>query len=211
VLEKDAMTNNTNNSPAAGAFDAPAHNRLSIEQEADAAALGGDDVVQIGCNYREKSTLQILIAVPLIYMPLFTLIPFAAVSSSLVYWHLRLLGGKNIKTYWDFVPDWITHRYTRTNQVTMKSKRGAVWVRSRLFWLFNCKLYCPLSVAMFSWLSYLVKLVENWWCPFHHAKKPGYDDARIDASFWHLDEQDAAKLHPDDRANPIWNQGAGQH
>lgn len=162
-------------------------------------------VVEIGCNYRQRSKLRILVAIPLIYLPILTLVPFAAVSSLLVYWHLRLLGGKNIKTYFDFVPAWVTHRYTHANQITMRGVVGAVWVHSKIFWLFNCKLYCPLSVALFSWLAYLVKLVENWWCPFHHEKKPAYADASIDRSFWHVEEEDAAKLHPDDRANPIWN------
>ncbi|MEK7705114.1 MAG: hypothetical protein AAB426_09165 [Myxococcota bacterium] len=164
------------------------------------------DVVQIGCHYGQHSKLRVLLAIPLIYLPILTLVPFAAVSSLLVYWHLRLLGGRGIKTYFDFVPAWVSHRYTHGTQITMTSKTGAIWVRSRIFWLFNCKLYCPLSVALFTWLSYLVKLVENWWCPFDHARKNGYDDARIDRSFWHVDAEDSAKLHPTDRDNPIWNQ-----
>lgn len=163
------------------------------------------DVVQIGCNYRKQSVFRLAIAIPLIYMPLITVVPFAAFSSLLVYWHLRLLGGTNIKRYRDFVPDWVTHRYDRHNQITMKSGRGFVWVRSRLFWIFNCKLYCPLSVALFSWMAYLVKLVENWWCPFNHGKKHEYAVAAIDSSFWHVDAQDTEKLHPDDRDNPIWS------
>lgn len=173
----------------------------------DAANLEISDRVQIGCHFQKHSVLKRAVAMPLIYLPLLTLVPFAAVSSLLVYWHLRLLGGRNIKTYGDFVPEWVSHRYTHQNQITMKSNIGAVWMSTRVFWLFNCKLYCPLSVALFSWLAYLVKLVENWWCPFDHAKKQGYADAAIDQSFWHLDEVDRVKLHPEDRENPIFTEG----
>lgn len=163
--------------------------------------------VKIGCNYRRLPLWRIAIAIPLIYMPILTLAPFAAVTAVIIYWHLRLLGGRGIKTYWEFVPDWVTHRYTYANQITMRSTHGAFWLGSKVFWIFNCKLYCPLSVALFSWICYLVKLVENWWCPFAHAKKSTYADARIDQSFWHIDEIDAAKLHEDDRRNAIWSSG----
>jgi len=175
----------------------------------DASLIDDSDRVQIGCNYVKRPMGMVALAMPLIYLPLLTLVPFAAISSLFVYWHLRLLGGTNIKTYWDFVPKWITHRYDQSNQITMKSTRGAFWVGMRVFWIFNCKLYCPLSVALFSWLSYLVKLVENWWCPFGHERKAAYADASIDQSFWHLDAPDRALLHPEDRENKIWNAMGG--
>lgn len=192
--------------PSSPDLQAPAE--VATARFLDAAALDPTDRVQIGCNYPRKPFLQLALALPLIYLPLLTLVPFAVVSSLLVYWHLRLLGGRNIKTYGDFVPDWISHRYTRADQITMKSDRGLFFVGMRVFWLFNCKLYCPLSVALFSWLSYLVKLVENWWCPFGHQKKADYADAAIDLSFWHVEERERPKLHPEDLENPIWNQDA---
>jgi hypothetical protein len=49
-------------------------------------------------------------------------------------------------------------------------------------------------------------LVENFWCPFTHAEKENYSNASIDKSFWHIYPDDAAKLHPDDLNNPIWNE-----
>ncbi len=185
--------------------DVNSDSEATIPKVKAAYSMDADDIVQIGCSYRKISVAQIAVAMPLIYIPLFTLVPFAVVSSLFVYWHLRLLGGRNIKTYWDFVPEWVTHRYTLDDQITTNGHFLAPWVKTRLFWVFNCKLYCPLSVALFSWLSYLVKLVENWWCPFNHEKKPSYDDARIDESFWHITEADKALLHEDDRENAIWN------
>jgi RNA polymerase sigma factor (sigma-70 family) len=57
----------------------------------------------------------------------------------------------------------------------------------------------------FEWHAYLVKLVENWWCPFTHEKKESYNNAKIDKSFWHIYPEDAIKLEPEDRDNEIWN------
>jgi hypothetical protein len=76
----------------------------------------------------------------------------------------------------------------------------------KLFWILNCTWYCPYSVALFEWHTYLVKLVENWWCPFGHEKKVDYNDAKIDQSFWHIYPHDAAQMHEDDLNNPIWNE-----
>lgn len=174
---------------------------------AGAPSTAAPSRVDIGCNFRRLPLWRIAIAIPLIYLPILTLAPFAAVTAVIIYWHLRLLGGKGIKTYSEFVPEWVTHRYTYANQITMRSRHGAFWLGSKVFWIFNCKLYCPLSVALFSWICYLVKLVENWWCPFGHAKKNAYAVASIDQSFWHMDDRDAAKLHEDDRHNPIWSSG----
>ena len=80
----------------------------------------------------------------------------------------------------------------------------ARWTRTRAYWIFNCTFYCPFSVASLEWASYLTKVVEIWWCPFGHAQKQNYAGSAIDASFWHV-SKDVAKLHPEDRDNPIWN------
>jgi hypothetical protein len=63
------------------------------------------------------------------------------------------------------------------------------------------------SVAVIEWNAYLVKAVENWWCPFHHSKKATYDTALLDSSYWHI-SRNAQQLHPSDRDNPIWAHGA---
>jgi hypothetical protein len=63
-------------------------------------------------------------------------------------------------------------------------------------------------VALFRYISYLVIVVENWWCPFDHDKKCDYAGGAIDKSYWHLHEQEKARLHPDDRDNPVWNEDA---
>jgi hypothetical protein len=83
-------------------------------------------------------------------------------------------------------------------------------VQSRLYWILNCTWYCPVSVALFEWHAYLVKLVENWWCPFAHDRKPNYDNAKIDQSFWHIYPEELVNLDQADKDNPIWNETVEQ-
>jgi hypothetical protein len=45
--------------------------------------------------------------------------------------------------------------------------------------MFNCT-FCPVSVAVLERNAYLVKAVENFWCPFHHSKKPDYSGSSLD-------------------------------
>jgi len=169
------------------------------------------DRVSIGNNYLKQPVWKQLLAVPLIYLPLLTSVPFVMLGVFIVRIHLKMVGGMEMKTYWDFVPEWVSHRYTRKDQITFDqdSMRFNI-VRTRLFWIFNCKLYCPLSVALFAYTLYMVKIVENWWCPFGHNLKQTYADAAIDKSFWHVHPEEVTKLHPDDRNNPIWNDGIEQ-
>jgi hypothetical protein len=63
-------------------------------------------------------------------------------------------------------------------------------------------------VGLFRYVTYLTKIVENWWCPFDHDKKPDYDEGAIDKSYWHLHEREQGRLAPDDRNNPVWNEDA---
>jgi len=162
------------------------------------------DRVQIGCNYVKQPFWKIMFGVPLIYLPIITSVPFVIIGVLLIKTHLRYIGGMKIKSYWEFVPSWISHRYRNNEQPTI----NVPWyylAHYRFFWIFNCKLYCPLSVALFGYATYLVKIVENWWCPFAHEQKKTYAESAIDESFWHVDPEELAKLHPDDRKNPIWN------
>jgi hypothetical protein len=110
-----------------------------------------------------------------------------------------------IKSYWEFVPSWVSHRYGNDEQPTINISRFHP-AHYRFCWVFNCKHYCPLSVALFKYAVYLVEIVENWWCPFAHDKKPTYAAGAIDKSFWHVDPEELVKLHPDDKKNPIWNE-----
>ena len=169
--------------------------------------------VQIGCNFQQHPRWKFLAGVPLIYGPLLVgILPLIA-CALLVRTHLTLVGGHRLKSYWnDFVPSWVSHRYTRGNQILPERAFERYWFlawigKSRLFWIFNCKLYCPLSVALIAYLLYLVKIVEHWWCPFSHDKKAAYADAPIDQSFWYA-AGDRSLLHPDDRENPSWNEDA---
>lgn len=161
--------------------------------------------VEIGEDYKNKSIFYKTICVLLIYLPLFSL-PFVVLSAVASYLHLKMAGARNIRSYRSFLPDPSSHRYNLKTQITMEPGFSLSPISSRLFWISNCIWYCPHSVALFEWHAYLVKLVENWWCPFHHDKKnTHYKDGAINRSFWHLYPEDMVKLHPEDRDNPIWN------
>jgi hypothetical protein len=167
--------------------------------------------VKIGTNYPNQSLWRVYIAVPLVYLPLITTVPFLIIGILLVKIHLKWVGGMNIRSYWEFVPAWASHRYNYDNQITYSTESAWYNLRAhKFYWIFNCKLYCPLSVALFSYAAYLVKIVENWWCPFGHDKKEGYCDAAIDKSYWHLYASEREKLHSDDLNNPIWNEEVDQ-
>ncbi len=161
------------------------------------------DRVRIGRSFVDIPRWRQVASLPLVYLPIFVALPFGALGAVLLYWHLRLLGAKNLKTYWDFLPDPASHRYDLANQVTRTSATPTL--RGRLFWIFNCTHYCPKSVALCEWVTYLVKLVENWWCPFGHDKKANYADAAIDQSYWHISPVARQRLHPDDLNGAIWN------
>ena len=159
---------------------------------------------EIGKNHNKVPVLQRTIGLLFVYLPILTL-PFVFLSAYLTYYHLKLIGGENIKTLSDFLPARSSHRYTLKNQITMDGSFKLSLAQSKLYWILNCTWYCPVSVALFEWHAYLVKLVENWWCPFTHEKKESYNNAKIDKSFWHIYPEDAIKLEPDDRDNEIWN------
>jgi hypothetical protein len=163
------------------------------------------DRVQIGGNYKRQPFWKVVLGVPLIYLPIICTVPFVIMGVFLIKTHLKYVGGMNIKSYWDFVPEWVSHRYTNDRQPTINITRFHV-AHYRFFWVFNCKHYCPMSVALFRYAVYLVKIVEIWWCPFAHDQKPEYAEAAIDESFWHVFPEELEKLHPDDIKNPIWNE-----
>lgn len=165
--------------------------------------------VKIGGNYRSVPVWRRGIGMIFVYLPILTL-PFVFLSAFLSYYHLKLVGAENLKTLSDFLPKRETHRYTLKNQITMDPTFSLSMAQSKLYWILNCTWYCPVSVGLFEWHAYLVKLIENWWCPFNHGRKQGYDNAKIDQSFWHTYPEDQAKLHQDDLDNPIWNKNCSQ-
>lgn len=162
------------------------------------------DRILIAEGHRRNSLPRIFFAVILVFLPVL-LLPFALMIGCLAYLHLRAMGATNLKTLRDFLPDRRSHRYTLKTQVIPRGRvhPTAFYTRLRLYWILNCTWYCPFSVALFEWLSYLTKAIENWWCPFHHGRKSTYDTARLDASYWHSTENEGL-LDPDDRDNPIW-------
>lgn len=163
--------------------------------------------VQIGRQHRQLSFTRQFFGVWLIYLPVITL-PFVLFSAYLSYWHLCLMGAKNLKPLSEFLPGRKSYRYTMKNQITMQPGYKLSPTQFRLFLIFNCTWYCPLSVGLFEWHAYLVKVVENWWCPFRHdMKEKHYREAAIDQSFWHIYPEDIVKLEPEDRDNLIWNEG----
>ena len=160
--------------------------------------------IEIGGPYVAISKARVFVGLVFVYSPILFL-PLFMLSGLLVYVHLRFLGAQNLKTLRDFMPDPKSHRYSLKTQITNDdSPTIAFWTRLRVFWTFNCTFYCPTSVAVLEWNTYLVKAVENWWCPFHHNKKANYASSSLDTSYWHL-SRDVEQLHPDDRANPIWS------
>ena len=160
--------------------------------------------IHIGKNFTRVSGGRTFIGLFFVYAPIFVL-PFVLLGACLVYVHLRMMGATNIKTLKDFLPDWKSHRYRYKTQIVKDATHpAAAWARLRAYWIFNCSLYCPFSVALLEWTTYLTKAVENWWCPFKHKMKDNYKNASLDYSYWHV-SSDCAKLHVEDRDNPIWN------
>lgn len=166
--------------------------------------------VSIGKSFYSLSPWRRYVGAMLIYLPLFASLPFVLLGAGILYAHLRVLGAQNIKAYWEFVPDWSTHRYNKlSDQITFRMDYTAPWSNSKLFWMFNCNYYCPLSVGLYEWSAYLVKMVENFWCPFFHERKNTYSESAIDQSYWHIRPENVAQLHPEDRDCAIWNEDAG--
>jgi hypothetical protein len=167
--------------------------------------------VSIGKRFYELSPWRRYGGAILIYLPLFVSLPFVLLGAGVLYAHLRVLGGQNIKGYREFVPNWSSHRYRNlTQQITMKMDSTAPWVNSKLFWMFNCNFYCPLSVGLYEWSTYLVKMVENFWCPFFHDHKATHAEAAIDQSYWHIKPENRELLTPEDRDCSIWNEDAAR-
>lgn len=163
--------------------------------------------IEIGKRFYSLSPWRRYLGTMLIYVPLVVSLPFVALGGLILYTHLRILGAENVKRYRDFVPDWSSHRYHQlSRQITFKMDYTAPWTSFKLFWMFNCNFYCPLSVALYEWSAYLVKTVENFWCPFFHDKKENYADASIDQSYWHIHQENRDLLHPEDRDCPIWSE-----
>lgn len=162
------------------------------------------DRTVIAREYEDVAEVRVFFGMGLIYVPA-VFLPLLLLAAALVYLHLRTMGAKNVRNLGSFLPDRRSHRYAyKTQIVSRRAPKLAFWTRTRLFWTVNCTWYCPFSVGVLEWTLYLVKMVENWWCPFGHAQKAQYAPAAIDASYWHT-RHDLGQLHPEDRDNPIWN------
>ena len=163
--------------------------------------------IAIGKQFYSLPVWRRYLGAILIYLPLFFSLPFVLIGAGIMYAHLRTLGARNIKGYWEFVPKDSTHRYAKlSDQITFKMDYTAPWANLKLFWAFNCNYYCPLSVGLYEWSTYLVKTVENFWCPFFHERKNTYADSAIDQSYWHILPENRTQLHPEDRDCAIWNE-----
>lgn len=165
------------------------------------------DRVVIGSNHDKMSVQSRAVGMLLIYLPILTL-PFVIISAYLTYFSLKCVGAQNLKTWADYIPHRASYRYSLENQITMKKSFKLSLGGSKLFWILNCTWYCPYSVALFEWHAYLVKVVENWWCPFGHDKKHNYKSGAIDQSFWHIYPDEKAKLNEEDKNNPIFTEDA---
>jgi hypothetical protein len=187
------------------------HGTIELEPAAPRPARAGAartcegcERIEIGRSFEKASPARVFVGLIFVYLPI-VFLPLYILSGLSVYVHLRIMGARNLKTLRDFMPDPASHRYSRKTQIVYDGAPAvAFWTRLRAFWLFNCTFYCPTSVAVLEWNTYLVKAVENWWCPFHHGKKGNYAGSALDSTFWHQTD-DVHKLHPDDKANPIWS------
>ncbi len=174
-------------------------------QSPKACQICKQDRIQIGKTYSEISTLRRIIGVTFIYVPVI-FVPFVILIACMTAFSLRILGAKNLKSFSDFVPAQNSHRYTFKNQIVMNPNGPQIHLGWKVFWYLNCNFYCPYTVALFEYLTYLIKAVENWWCPFEHSWKSEYASAALDKSYWHVMPGEASKLHPDDLKNPIWHE-----
>lgn len=162
--------------------------------------------IAIGRRFYELPAWRRYLGALLIYLPLFLSLPFVLLGAVILYAHLVTLGAKNLKRYSDFLPRNASFRYqTLKEQITFHFDPTAPWASAKAFWQFNCNYYCPLSVGLYEWSSYLVKTVENFWCPFFHERKVTYRESAIDQSYWHILPENRDKLHPEDQQCDIWN------
>jgi hypothetical protein len=167
------------------------------------------DRISIGKRFYSLPAWRRYVGSMLIFLPIVASLPFVAVGAWILYAHLRVLGAKNLKGFRDFVPEWSSHRYAKlSDHITFSMDRTAPWSNLKAFWMFNCNIYCPVAVGLYEWSAYLVKAVENFWCPFHHNLKSTYSDVPLDQSYWHIRPEVRATLHPEDRDCPIWNEDA---
>ncbi len=165
-----------------------------------------NDRVRIGSNFKKQPRWKKVIAIFLIYMPIITTLPFVIIGVFLVRAHIKYIGGSNIKSYWDFVPSKDSYRYSIKNQITVKKSLFPL-EKYKWFWIFNCNMYCTYNIALYAYMAYLIRIVENWWCPFAHNKRDA-TDSFIDKSCWHIYPDRLQMLHPEDRENPLWNEDA---
>ena len=181
-------------------------NKSEYKYTKNAFEIREGERIQIGRTFENIPIPLQILGLPLIYLPVFVCIPFMILGLNLVRWHLLLMGAKNLKKYRDFIPHRKTYRYAYKNQI--KSKSGhwfTIFARTKLFWFYNCGIYCPLTIGLLEYFSYLVMVVENWWCPFFHDKKSNYNHSALDKSYWHITKQKLSQLHPDDRNCPTYD------
>ena len=165
------------------------------------------DRIAIGKTFSALPAWRRYVGASLIYLPLFLSLPFVLVGAMILYAHLNVLGARDVKSYREFLPKGNTFRYSHlSDQIAFRFDPTAPWVSLKSFWAFNCNFYCPLSVGLYEWSTYLVKAVENFWCPFFHERKALYQGSAIDQSYWHIDPENRTKLHPTDLECTIWNE-----
>jgi len=150
---------------------------------------GDSDSQADDINIKRRNSVVLQLGKILVFIMLTLCLPFVIFSALITVVHLKMAGATNVKAYRSFLPENKTFSSAKT------------------CWVANYSRLLVFSTTLFDWHAYLVKLVENWWCPFHHNRKePHYRAGAINQSFWHLYPEDFKKLSPDDRDNPIWNE-----
>ena len=87
--------------------------------------------VNIGRHHKEIPVWRRAIGLTLVYLPILTW-PFVITSALLSYYHLKMVGAKNLKTLFDFLPERASHRYKLKEQITMDGTFSLSLARRRL-------------------------------------------------------------------------------
>ena len=96
--------------------------QAELEQDVQEAGHN-EERVQIGSSFDDIPHWRFVAGLPLIYFPILIGIVPMILCALLVRAHLRMVGACNLKTYWkDFVPSWVSHRYTRKRQIVSDHK-----------------------------------------------------------------------------------------
>ena len=176
---------------------------LKTANDSDSVAMDKDSA-QIAFDDMGKPMSYNLVSALLLGIQSLNL-PFIIFSGLITRLHLKMAGVISMKLFESFLPENTLYANDVRSQATLKTISWFAQLRCSPSGNALDMSYWVYSKALFDWHAYLVKVVENWWCPFYHDRKdPYYRIGAINQSYWHLYPEDAIKLVPEDRENPLW-------